>query len=91
MFKEFKEASTDGDLDQDDDSIRKVETMINGVQSFDFYADRSRFQENRNGNSCEGIGVNLDDLFLAHWMIVSRCEGTVAKLGEEFGVGVAQL
>ena len=87
LFQKLVKISTDAGLSHDDDLTRDVEKMIEQVQSFDPFADRFRYPENKKGKSYKGIAVDLDKLFQAHWIIVTWCEGVVAELGEEFGIG----
>jgi len=87
LFMMLKKVSTEKGLNQNDDLTRNVEAMIKEVQSFDRYADRFRYPTGRKNTPYEGIKVDLDDLFQAHWIIVTWCEGTVVELREEFGIG----
>lgn len=45
--------------------------MIARVQSFDPFADRFQYPAQRNGKPSIGIDVDLDELFQAHWTIVT--------------------
>jgi hypothetical protein len=87
LFQKLAKISTDVGLSLDDDLTRDVEAMIEQVQSFDPFADRFRYPENKRGESYEGITVDLDKLFQAHWIIVTWCEGVVVEIGEKFGIG----
>lgn len=87
LFEELTIKSTDGGLDNDDDLTKNVREMIYYTQSFDPYADRFRYPSNKNGDPYEGIEIDLDKLFQAHWIIVTYCEGTVVELREKIGIG----
>jgi len=64
----------------DDELTVSVQAMIASVQSFDPFADRFRYPAERNGKRYEGIAVDLDELFQAHWIITTWCEGAVLEL-----------
>lgn len=68
--------------DDDDDLVRDVSSMIALVQSFDPFADRFRYPTRKDGKSFEGIAVDLDALFQAHWIIVTWCEGAAIEVRE---------
>lgn len=87
LFLYLVKISTEIGLSLDDDLSREVESMIEQVQSFDQLADRFRYPMTRKGESYEGIRIDLDKLFQAHWIIVTWCEGVVHEIGEEFGIG----
>ena len=56
--------------------------MVALVQAFDPSADRFRYPNSRSGQPFEGIDVELDELFQAHWIIVTWCEGAVIEVSE---------
>lgn len=64
----------------DDDLARNVNAMIALAQSFDPFADRFRYPANKGGKPYVGISVDLDELFQAHWIITTWCEGAVMEL-----------
>jgi hypothetical protein len=64
----------------DDDLTRDVQRLVALVQSFDRYADRFRYPAENGGKPYEGITADLDELFQAHWTIVTWCEGAVMEL-----------
>ena len=66
----------------DDDLARAVTAMIELVQQFDPFADRSRYPTTRSGQPFEGNTVDLDELFQAHWIIVTWCEGAAIGVQE---------
>ncbi len=67
----------------DDDAYTKnVQTMVALVQSFDPYADRFRYPTSRGGQPFMGIAAELDELFQAHWIIVTWCEGAALEVEE---------
>lgn len=57
--------------------------MIGVVQSFDPFADRFRYPAKRDGKPYTGIAVDLDELFQAHWIITTWCEGAAMELKGE--------
>lgn len=87
LFKQLRTISADLGLTHDDELTRDVETLVAEIQTFDPFADRFRYPVGRKGDKHEGIEVDLDRVFQAHWVIVGCCEGTVAELGEKFGIG----
>ena len=86
LFQRLLKLSRDAGLCHNDLDL-KVEALINEVQSFDPYADRFRYPADRKDTLYEGVGVDLDKVFQAHFLIVGWCEGTVAELVAEFGIG----
>ena len=79
--------TTNEGLHLNDDLTKQVHKMIDEIQSYDSFADRFRYPMKRNGKPHGGIDVDLDKLFMVHWIIVTWCEGITVKLGEEFGIG----
>lgn len=71
--------------DDEDDLAHRVMSMIGLIQSLDPFADRFRYPEGRNGQPFEGIDVDLDQLFQAHWIIVTWCEGAAIEAREARG------
>ncbi len=69
----------------DDDLARDVASMIDLVQSFDPFADRFRYPTTKDGKPFDGIAVDLDELFQAHWIIVTWCEGAAIEARESRG------
>lgn len=69
----------------DDDLARDVTAMIDLVQSFDPFADRFRYPAAKDGKVFEGIDVDLDELFQAHWIIVTWCEGAAIEVRDARG------
>lgn len=66
----------------EDDLARDVAAMIDLVQAFDPFADRFRYPAKKDGSAFDGITVDLDQLFQAHWIIVTWCEGAVIEARE---------
>lgn len=64
----------------DDDLARSVQDMIVQVQTFDPFADRFRYPADRNGKPYDGFAIDLDQLFQAHWIITTWCEGAVMEM-----------
>lgn len=71
--------------DDDDDLARDVARMIDLVQTFDPFADRFRYPAAKDGTPFEGIQVDLDELFQAHWIIVTWCEGAAIEVRKSGG------
>jgi hypothetical protein len=65
-----------------DDLTHRVRQMIALVQSLDPFADRFRYPSSQRGEPFEGVIVNLDELFQAHWIIVTYCEGAAIEVEE---------
>lgn len=74
--------------DDNDDLARDVARMIDLVQTFDPFADRFRYPTTKDGTPFAGIQVDLDELFQAHWIIVTWCEGAAIEVREGWG-GIA--
>lgn len=66
----------------DDEHTASVREMIAVVQSFDPSADRFRYPANRNGKAFEGVTADLDELFQAHWIVTTWCEGAAIEAKE---------
>lgn len=64
----------------DDDLARNVQDMIDQVQEFDPFADRFRYPTDRGGKPYGGVAIDLDELFQAHWIITTWCEGAVMEM-----------
>jgi hypothetical protein len=70
----------------DDDLARDVSAMVADVQAFDPFADRFRYPKGRGGQAFEGIVADLDELFQAHWIITTWCEGAALEAEEARGI-----
>ncbi|KZK98965.1 hypothetical protein PsAD5_01588 [Pseudovibrio sp. Ad5] len=88
LFEQLKESANDKGLNVDNEITRKVSALFKNAQSVDPWADRFRYPTDKKGNKHVGIKVDLDELFQAHWMMVTWCEGVVVELREEFGIGL---
>lgn len=66
----------------DDELTDRVKGMVALVQSFDPEADRFRYPTSRTGQAFEGIAVDFDELYKAHWIIVTYCEGAAIEVEE---------
>jgi len=64
----------------EDDYTDKVRQMIILVQSFDPFADRFRYPTNGGGVAFDGVEADLDELYMAHWIITTWCEGAVLEV-----------
>lgn len=58
-----------------DDLAENVKAMIRSAQSFDPFADRFRYPAGKSGRPDVGITIDFDELFQAHWIIITWCEG----------------
>ncbi|MBO1361951.1 hypothetical protein J2D73_19395 [Acetobacter sacchari] len=70
----LRERATLGYCDNDD-LTRRVQTMIAEMQSFDPLAERFRYPRMKDGRPFDDIEVDLDQLFQAHWIITTWCQG----------------
>lgn len=80
LFQQLLQVRAASGCCDDDDLARDVQAMVTLVQSFDPFADRFRYPAEKGGKPYEGFDVNLDELFQAHWIIVTWCEGAVFEL-----------
>ena len=80
LFKQLLEIRAAEGCCDDDDLARNVQTMIAQVQAFDPFADRFRYPADKGGTPYVGVAVDLDELFQAHWIITTWCEGAVMEL-----------
>jgi len=74
-----------GYLDEDDLTDRVTE-MVALVQSIDPYADRFRYPSSREGQRFEGVAADFDELYQAHSIIVTYCEGAAIEVEETRGL-----
>ena len=82
LFAQVLEARAGIGYCDDDEYTRNVRDMIALVQSFDPFADRFRYPAARGGEPFEGIATDFDELFQAHWTIVTWCEGATIEVVE---------
>jgi HEPN domain-containing protein len=82
LFAQLIEVRAELGCCDDDDYTCKVTDMIALVQSFDPFADRFRYPTARGGKPFEGIDTDFDELFQAHWNIVTWCEGATIEIVE---------
>jgi hypothetical protein len=80
LFRQLLDIRTTEGCCDDDELATNVLSMIAQVQSFDPFADRFRYPADRSGAPYVGIAVDLDQLFQAHWIITTWCEGAVLEL-----------
>ena len=80
LFQQLLDIRTEEGCCDDDDLARTVQAMVAQVQSVDPYGDRFRYPADRSGKPYVGIAVDLDQLFQAHWIITTWCEGAVMEL-----------
>lgn len=82
LFTQLVRARSDLGFSDDDELGDSVRAMITLVQSLDPSADRFRYPTTRSGTAFEGIAADLDELFQAHWIIVTYCEGAAMEVEE---------
>jgi hypothetical protein len=80
LFRQLLKIREEAGCEDDDELAKSVIDMIDLVQSFDPFADRFRYPSQRNGQPYVGFAVDLDELFRAHWIITTWCEGAVMEL-----------
>ncbi|TPG39503.1 hypothetical protein EAH79_12260 [Sphingomonas koreensis] len=80
LFQHLLKVRADLGCVDDDDLARDVLMMVDLVQSFDPLADRFRYPTEKGGKRYEGIDVDFDSLYQAHWIVVTWCEGAVMEL-----------
>lgn len=81
LFEKLLEIRSEAGCCDDDDLARNVKAMIRLAQSFDPFADRFRYPTEKSGRPYVGMAVDLEELFQAHWIITTWCEGAVMELG----------
>ena len=82
LFGQLCESLTMCGIGNDDELTRSVSKMISLVQSVDPFADRFRYPSTRSGKPFEGVHADFDELFQAHWIIVTYCEGSALEVEE---------
>jgi hypothetical protein len=82
LFAQLLRVCASGDCGDDDGLTRDVQSIIARVQSFDPFADRFRYPLTYGGSPRAGIAVDFDELFQAHWIVTTWCEGTVIEFRE---------
>lgn len=80
LFQQLLDIRAEEGCRDDDDLVQNVQAIIAEVQSFDPFADRFRYPADRSGAPYVGVSVDLDELFQAHWIITTWCEGAVMEL-----------
>ncbi|MEH6758778.1 MAG: hypothetical protein V7676_14900 [Parasphingorhabdus sp.] len=84
LFKLLLEIRVSEGCCDNDDLTQTVQMMISQIQSFDPFADRFRYPTDKNGRLYAGVSVDLDELFQAHWIIITWCEGAVMELRGDY-------
>jgi hypothetical protein len=84
LFDQLLEIRGAAGCRDEDDLALSVISMIALVQSFDPFSDRFRYPEAKGGKPYVGIAVDLDELFQAHWIITTWCEGAAMELKGDF-------
>ena len=82
LFEQLLKDRAAAGCSDDNELTRDVIAMIALVQSFDPFADRFRYPTTKRGERFEGIDADLDELFQAHWIIVTWCEGAAMEVRE---------
>ena len=82
LFAQLLEARAELGYCDGDDLAQDVRAMVSLVQSVDPYADRFRYPTAKGGQPFDGVNANLDQLFQAHWLIVTYCEGAALEIEE---------
>ncbi|HEY6817660.1 MAG TPA: hypothetical protein VI168_19155 [Croceibacterium sp.] len=85
LFAQLLAAREELGFVDDDELTASVRAMIALVRSLDPFADRFRYPEAKDGTPFDGIDVNLDELFQAHWIIVTYCAGCEIEVEEMRG------
>lgn len=80
LFEQLIQVRAEIGLDDENEYTDQVRAMIAHVQFFDPLADRFRYPASRDGTPFEGIEVNTDDLYQAHFAITTWCEGAVLEV-----------
>ena len=83
LFKQLLAIRADEGWHDDDELAQSVKGMIALVQSVDPFADRFRYPTDKSGKAYLGVTVDLDELFQAHWIITTWCEGAVIEMRRE--------
>ena len=83
LFNQLLAIRADEGWHDDDELAQNVQTMIALVQSLDPFADRFRYPTDKGGKPYIGVAVDLDQLFQAHWIITTWCEGAVMEMRRE--------
>lgn len=83
LFNQFLAIRADEGWHDDDELAQNVQAMIALVQSVDPFADRFRYPTDKGGKPYLGVAVDLDELFQAHWIITTWCEGAVMEMRRE--------
>ncbi|SNS95689.1 hypothetical protein SAMN06295912_12629 [Sphingomonas laterariae] len=84
LFEQLLQVRAAAGCCDNDVLARDVQAMVTLVQSFDPFADRFRYPAEKGGKPYKGFDVDLDELFQAHWIIVTWCEGGVVELKGDF-------
>jgi HEPN domain-containing protein len=85
LFVQLLKARADTGYCDDDEYTRDVQDMIAHVQSFDPFADRFRYPTSKRGEPFDGVDIDFDELFQAHWRIVTWCESAAIEVVESRG------
>jgi hypothetical protein len=82
LFAQLLGARAELGYSDDDDLAQSVRAMVSLAQSVDPFADRFRYPTAKGGKPFEGVNADLDELFQAHWIIVTYCEGAALEVEE---------
>lgn len=84
MFERLLAARADLGWVDDGEYTNKVKDTVAHVQSFDPFADRFRYPTNRSGQPYEGVNVDLDELYQAHFIITTWCWAAELEYEERY-------
>ena len=82
LFEQLCEARAALGYEDDDELTVSVREMISSVQSVDPFADRFRYPSRTGGRPFDSVEYDADELFQAHWIIVTYCEGAAIEVEE---------
>jgi HEPN domain-containing protein len=82
LFRQLLDIRAKEGCCDNDDLAQNVQDMIAQVQAFDPFADRFRYPTDRGGKPYAGVAIDVDELFQAHWIITTWCEGAVMEMRE---------
>jgi hypothetical protein len=87
LFSELLKVRAAAGYCDEDDHTHNVGAMVAMVQSFDPFADRFRYPTTKAGKPFDGLDAHLDELYEAHWIIVTWCGGAKIVVKETRFVG----
>lgn len=82
LFDQLNTARAELGYCDDDELMLNVRGMVSLVQSLDPFADRFRYPSARSGKPFDGVDADLDEVFQAHWIVVTYCDGAATEVRE---------